>query len=219
MILKTRFMYIKRYIHIHRDIWRGTQKFAELKEKYLKYSYKFETLVTFKTLPLWLDSAIPAPLLLLETLPKTFNRNAVKGRQRFSLNPCYVSKTPPFWLKTKRWLCLPPSSRPTSLLATVFCAQGWIRIWKGGAWLMLQRFNENRWRFFRAFPLKIVDILANSGCGTEIAESSHRGTILKGTKVRNLYNYFKYFFQHFREFLGHTLILKDTNVMAIQSKE
>jgi hypothetical protein len=74
---------------------------------YLKYSYKFETLVTFKVLPLWLDAAIPVMLPLLETLSKTFNRNAFKGRQWFSLNLCNVSTTPPFqnllhpWVKKK----------------------------------------------------------------------------------------------------------------------
>jgi len=51
MILKMRIMYIRRYTHIHRDMWRGTQKFAELKKKYLKYSYKFECSVTFKAPP------------------------------------------------------------------------------------------------------------------------------------------------------------------------
>jgi hypothetical protein len=50
---------------------------------YWKYSYKFETLAPFKVLPLWLDAAIAAMLPLLEALSKTFNRNAVKGRQWF----------------------------------------------------------------------------------------------------------------------------------------
>jgi hypothetical protein len=51
---------------------------------------------------------IPASILLQETLPETFNGNAVKGRQRFSLNLFNVSKTPLFCLKTKRWWSLPP---------------------------------------------------------------------------------------------------------------
>jgi hypothetical protein len=46
---------------------------------YLKYSYKFETLVPFKILPQWLDAAIPEMLPLLETLSKILNINAVKG--------------------------------------------------------------------------------------------------------------------------------------------
>ena len=59
----------------------GTQKFPELLKKiYWKYLYKFETLVSFEVLPLWLDAAIPAPLPMLETLSKIFNGNAVKGR-------------------------------------------------------------------------------------------------------------------------------------------
>ena len=44
------------YILIHG----GTQKFPELLKKiYLKYLYKFETLVPFEVLPLRLDAAIP----------------------------------------------------------------------------------------------------------------------------------------------------------------
>jgi hypothetical protein len=55
----------------------GTQKFPELLKKiYLKYLYKFETLVPFEVLPLRLDAAIPVPLQMLETLSKIFNRNA-----------------------------------------------------------------------------------------------------------------------------------------------
>ena len=58
-----------------------------VKKNYLKYLYKFETLVTFEVLPLRLDSAIPAPLPMLETLSKIFNGNAVKGRQRTAGDP------------------------------------------------------------------------------------------------------------------------------------
>jgi len=59
---------------------RGTQKFLELLKKiYLEESYNFETLGPFKVHPLGLDTAIPAPLPLLETLSNIFNRNAVKG--------------------------------------------------------------------------------------------------------------------------------------------
>ena len=44
----------------------GTQKFPELLKKiYLKYLYKFETLVPFEVLPLRLNAAIPAPLPVL----------------------------------------------------------------------------------------------------------------------------------------------------------
>ena len=63
----------------------GTQKFPELLKKiYLKYLYKFETLVPFEVLSLRLNAAIPAPLPMLETLSKIFNGNAVKGRQRIA---------------------------------------------------------------------------------------------------------------------------------------
>jgi hypothetical protein len=54
---------------------------------YLKYMYKFETLVPLEVLPLRLDAAIPAPLLMLETLSKIFNGNAVKGCQRIAGGP------------------------------------------------------------------------------------------------------------------------------------
>jgi len=50
------------------------------------------TLVPFEVLPLRLDAAIPGLLPVLETLPKIFNGIAVKGRQRFLLNLCNVSR-------------------------------------------------------------------------------------------------------------------------------
>ena len=80
---------------------RGDPKIPEINKFYLKQLYEFETLVSFKELPLWPDAAIRAPLPLLETLSNVFNRNAVEGRQRFSLNLCNVSKTPSLRLKTK----------------------------------------------------------------------------------------------------------------------
>ena len=82
----------------------GTQKFPELlKTNYLKYLYKFETLLPFEVLPLRLDAAIPAPLPMLETLSKIFNRNAVKGHQRFSLKLCNVSKLPTLQILLHSW--------------------------------------------------------------------------------------------------------------------
>ena len=48
-------------------------------KNYLKYSYKFETLVPFKVLPLWPNARIPATLSLLGTFSKIFNKNFVKG--------------------------------------------------------------------------------------------------------------------------------------------
>jgi hypothetical protein len=82
----------------------GTQKFPELLKKVnSKYLYKFETLVLFEGFPLRLDAAIPAPLPMLKKLSKIFNRNAVKGRQQFSLNHCNVSKLPPLQILLHPW--------------------------------------------------------------------------------------------------------------------
>ena len=67
--------------------WGGPKIPGNVKKKYLKYLYKFETLVPFEVIPLRLDAAIPAPLPMLETLSKIFNGNAVKGRQRFAGGP------------------------------------------------------------------------------------------------------------------------------------
>jgi hypothetical protein len=74
--------------------------------------YKSETLVTLKAVALRLVAMIPVLLPLMETLSKIFNRNAVKGRQRFVLNLCNVSKTPPFWLKTIWWVVSHPTYSP-----------------------------------------------------------------------------------------------------------
>jgi len=54
-----------------------------VKKIYLKYLYKFETLVPFEVLPMRLDAVIPALLPMLEILSKIFNGNIVKGRQHF----------------------------------------------------------------------------------------------------------------------------------------
>ena len=43
-----------------------------------------------------------------------------------------------------------------------------------------------------AFPLKILDNVSSIGSGAGIAASSRRGSTSKGTKVSNLYKYFKY---------------------------
>ena len=74
----------------------GLQIFRICYKSLFKIFVEFENLVPFKVQPLWLNVAIPAMLSLLETLSKIFNRNAVKGLQRVSLNLCNVSKTPPF---------------------------------------------------------------------------------------------------------------------------
>jgi hypothetical protein len=59
---------------------------------------------------------------------------------------------------------------------------------------MLQRFHENCWRPLAAFPLKILDNVSSSGSDAGITASSQRGRTPKGTKVSNLYEYFKYIF-------------------------
>jgi hypothetical protein len=43
----------------------------------------------------------------------------------------------------------------------------------------------------RAFPFKILDNFSGIGSGAGIAASGRRGSTLKGTKVSNLYKYFK----------------------------
>jgi len=68
--------------------------------------------------------------------------------------------------------------------------------------LTLQRFNENRWRPFTAFLLKILDNVSSSGSGAGIAASRHRGRTLKGTKVSELYEYFKLIFVTIPEIFG-----------------
>jgi len=60
--------------------------------------------------------------------------------------------------------------------------------------MQLQRFNENRWWSLTVFLLKILDSVSSSGSGPGFGASSHRGITLKGTKVSNLYEHFKYFF-------------------------
>jgi hypothetical protein len=160
---------------------RGNIKIPRIKKKYLKYLYKYETLVTFQVLPKWLDAMISGPLPLPETLSKIFNKHAVKGLQRFLLNSCNISKMPPFWITTKWWLCPTPYS-PDLTLVIIFCSQEWIRIWKGGILLTLQRFNDNRWQLLTAFPVKILDNVSSSWSSTGIAASSHRGSTLNRTK-------------------------------------
>ena len=51
--------------------------------------------------------------------------------------------------------------------------------------------NGNRWWPSTAFLLKRLDSVSSNWRGTQIAASSHRGSASKGTKVLNLYKYFK----------------------------
>jgi hypothetical protein len=56
---------------------------------------------------------------------------------------------------------------------------------------VLQGSPAIRWRPLTAFPLKILDSVSSAERGAGIAASSHRGSTSKGTKVSNLYKYFK----------------------------
>ena len=56
---------------------------------------------------------------------------------------------------------------------------------------MLQRFNENRWRPLAAIMLQMLDIVSSRAALGWLHR--HRGCTLKGTKVSDLYDYFKYF--------------------------
>jgi hypothetical protein len=73
-------------------MWEDPKIPGIVKQNYLEYLQKFETLVPFEVLLLRLDAAIPAQLPVLETLSKIFYGNAVEGRQRFSLSLHIVSK-------------------------------------------------------------------------------------------------------------------------------
>ena len=50
--------------------------------------------------------------------------------------------------------------------------------------------------------LKILDTVSSSGRGAAIAASSLRGSTLRGNKVSNLYDYFKYIFLTIPGILG-----------------
>jgi hypothetical protein len=170
-------------------LWRSVtgvdKKFPEfLNNIYLRYSHKSASLVTFKVIPLWLDATIPAQLPLLVTLSKICKGNAVKGRQRSSLNLCNVSKTPPFSnhdssLRTKE-----------SLKERGQTCGGWdithqfVFSQKRDVFLTLQGFHENRWRVLTAFPLKILDDVSSSGSGFAIAASSHTGALWRWLKFQ-----------------------------------
>jgi hypothetical protein len=151
--------------------------------------YKFETLVLFEVLPLRLDAAIPALLPMLETLSRIFNGNAVKGCQQFSLNLCNVSKLPAVQILLLPW----EPNKSQGELSSKWGGDNHYFVFnqKEGVLLMLQRFKENRWRPSTAFLLKTLDNVSSNGRGTWIAASSHSGSSLKGTKVSNLYIYFK----------------------------
>jgi hypothetical protein len=60
---------------------------------------------------------------------------------------------------------------------------------KGDNLLMLQRLNGNHRQLVTPFPLKILDNVSSNRSSAGIAASSHH--TLKGTKVSDLYEYFK----------------------------
>jgi len=63
---------------------------------YLKYSYKFETLVPFKVIPLSLDAEIPALLLLLETLSKLVHWKFNQGPPAILIGPLHHQQNASF---------------------------------------------------------------------------------------------------------------------------
>jgi hypothetical protein len=63
---------------------------------YLKHSYKFETLVPFKVIPLSLDAAIPVLLLLLETLSKILQRKFCQGPPAILIGPLHCQQNASF---------------------------------------------------------------------------------------------------------------------------
>ena len=80
----------------------GDPKFL-LKKNVFKIAGQVSNFSPFKLLPVWLDAVIQVPLPLLETLSKTFNRNAVTYCQWFSLNLCHVSRIPQFQIQIHPW--------------------------------------------------------------------------------------------------------------------
>lgn len=56
---------------------------------------------------------------------------------------------------------------------------------------MLMRFNENCWQPLIAFLFNISDNVSSNGSGVGVTVSSHKGSTLKGTKVSDVYKYFK----------------------------
>ena len=133
-------------------------------------------------------------LPMLETLPKIFNNNAVKGSQQFLLNLCNFSKTPPFQILIHPWEQKKSSKERGQASRGVGHNHHFVFSQNGGILLMLQRFNKTCWWPLTVFPLKILNSVSSSGSGSGTAATSHRRSIPKGTKVSNLYEYFKQFF-------------------------
>jgi hypothetical protein len=113
------------------------------------------------------------------------NRNAVKGRQRFALNLCNINKAPHLQILIHHW------EQKIVVRSEVGRERGgghnhhFVFSQKGGVLQTLRRFNENRWRPLRAFPLKVLGNVFSSESDAGIADSNHRGNALKVTKVSN----------------------------------
>jgi hypothetical protein len=132
----------------------------------------------------------------LETLSEIFNGN-VKDRQRFSMNLCNVNRMPPFQILIHPWEPKNVARREVRRVGCLGHNHHFVFSQKGGVLLTLQGFKENRWRSLTEFSLKILNNVSGSGSGVGIIASSHTGgggANLKGTKVSNLNEYFKYFF-------------------------
>jgi hypothetical protein len=184
----------------------GTQKFPELWKEYL-----FKIVVwDWNCSPLWLDAAIPALLLLLETFfSKIFNRNAVKGRQWLLLNLYNVSRiwwrisikyngysssylihTQWGWLRLKSAECLPFKSCfvPGGGIIILFSAKREAFCWccwgsvriAGGPW---QHFH---WRIETVFPA--VGAALGSLCPIK------GGVLWRGIKFQTCLNILNKFF-------------------------
>ena len=129
----------------------GDSKMSGIVTKiYLKYLYKFETLVPLKILSLWLDTAIPAKLPLLGTLSKIFSGKDIKGRQLFSLNLCKVSKTPLLQNLLHPWV---QKSR-----------KEWARVSRGGGHHHLFVFSQKLFDASLSSAYSVFKIIAKHAC-------------------------------------------------------
>jgi len=88
-----------------------------------------------------MDTAIPVPLPLLETLSK-INENAVKGCQRFLLNLCNISKMPQFQILLHPWEQKEVARSKVRQVQGVGHNHHFVFCQKGGVLLTLQRLQE-----------------------------------------------------------------------------
>jgi hypothetical protein len=118
---------------------------------------------------------------LLETSSKTFNRNAVKGRQRFSLNLCNVGKT---LLATKQnGSCLPHP--PSDLAACDFLLFPGMNLdLKARNFTDMAEVQRESLAVRDSISIKVLDNVSSSESSTGINSSSHKGSTLKGLKFQ-----------------------------------